>query len=89
MSNIFIFVCTKTLNVIIFLRVRRMLTRGFNFFWGGGEKNCQVARMLLSAVGERQALLQFFLLQMCLPLCVGMLCPSQPMFYVMLLSVVF
>ena len=38
MSNIFIFVCTKTLNVIIFLRVRRMLTRGFNFFAGEKEK---------------------------------------------------
>ena len=45
--------------------------------------------MLLRAVGERQALLQFFLLQMCLTLCVGLLCPSQPMFYVIQLSVVY
>ena len=66
-----------------------MLARGFNFFEGGVLNLCQVAPMLLDAGGKGKLFCNFFRLQMCLTLCVGLLCPSQPMFYVIRLSVVY
>jgi len=44
---------------------------GLLIFFEGGKKKLLICTNVVRAEGKRQALLQFFLLQMCLPLCVG------------------